>query len=1837
MPRPSFISQATALAKKNAKLKLRHFQGLLLELLVPTAVMIGMWGIRLALKVTVTKADIPSTYDPITSLEQLYISSDCPDSSLIYNCNPDEPKTCGINSMTDCQLTHIAIAPHSTDDTNSINAAKKFFNWTDANLEFPQISSPLFVYFESEKSFQNYIEGGKYSLNPDDPVYSAAIIFNEGYPGWDFTIRLNKTRGQSLNPETKGSVTNDAVKTNSQDPTTSNGATIPPYLESYRDSGVFALQDLVHSFIATEVCQLKGICNNNQNVTVHLAGTADFPNEEQKSDGFWEVIGIYFALLMILATLYPIANVIKSLVHEKETKIREGMLMMALRQDALWITWIFHFLCLFIPLAVILMLVGTKLFEYSEMQYIFLYFLVFFLASISYSILVSVLFNKSRTATIVGTLVFFMGYFIYIGLSTNSSTTKSQLLLACLHPASAFTYGVLAFQEYEDTKEGINSATWNTSDINPITFRDTILMQCANTLYLLILAWYLSQVVPSEFGASKPWYFIFQPKYWISCFQDLTPINPVKTIIPKKLPQNDVDGVEMTNMNENAPPVEEVPETFKQQIINNNCVDIQNIRKEFNTNNGVKVAVDNLSLTIYSGQITALLGHNGAGKSTLLSMLTGLYPPTSGTAVIEGFNIMEDLDSARLSIGMCPQHDVLHDDLTVEEHLYMFAEIKGCTPEKAKEEVDKMIVSVGLVEKRKDKTRNLSGGQKRKLSVGIAFIGGSRVVVLDEPTSGMDPYSRRFTWNVIRQHREGRVIILTTHFMDEADLLGDRIAIVGDGKLLCCGTSLYLKKMFGVGYNMTIEKRDATNFDETKFMNAVHKVIPEAKLLTNVGTEVTVELPFSSSKLFESLFISFDDSLQELGIHSYGMSVTTLEEVFLKVASGSSGFKTKEKLMNERKKSIDRDSGRHAVVNADGKSTGNDNLGVDPESGRIQKKSVVVEFEKYDHDKDAYILALTQFFSLIEKRFLIFQSDSKAWLMQYVMPVLFVLLGGVIMATAQFSVDQPSLKLSVSSYNKGISIDYLPLPYSNGPYFCYDKSCSSINLVSGQSNIMNNLYNKDSFPLEPLNDAVSIYNISNYIFRERNEYEASRYGAFTITNIESNNVNNNYEIDYIVHGNYTAVHAGPLFNTLMAETYIKSFDSSISISARLHPFPDTQKETKQYSNFNLSNLIFFILIAIPFSAASFGGYTVYEKEVKAKDQQMISGVSIPIYWLSNYVWDIFTYQFTAWLLIIIIVALPDTDLIAKGDGLRATIALFLLLSFGLPSFTYLQCFLMNKSTAAQIVVLFTTFIFGLILSIVGTVLRIIPSTVDVYVDHLRVLFCFFPPFALGEGLLNLALIDFLSSSELGGSKTYNAFDWKITGLNLVMLVVVGIGYFILTIIIDYLLARGTIQQIITKLTVQIPEDHTPRDEDVQHEDQRVLSGEASRDSSIVLNDVKKIYSTGKYAVKGVSLGIPNGECFGLLGVNGAGKTSLLSILSGQNKPTAGNITLGGYDLFTNLHRCRQNIGYCPQFDALFDLLTARQHLTLYAKMKGIKSKDIKKEVDAKMTEMGLTEYADRSSGGYSGGTKRKLSVAMAMLGEPSLVFLDEPSTGMDPMARRFMWDVISDIVTEREKCCLILTTHSMEECEALCSRVGIMVGGVLRCLGSCTRLRNRYGLGFQIEILLEFPEQDIVHQKSEEIASAAGVTLQEDSTITESQLQSVMESIGSSKLLPRISIDSTGADLRAALNISNTVTIKQLASWILLENRTDNYLGFLENTYPGSIVREIQGSKVRVEVPFLLDGVPRKLSSMFGMMEREKENLHIREYSIAQTSLEQIFNFFASQQSEEDQNIIHAR
>uniref|UniRef100_A0A8D0FT69 ATP binding cassette subfamily A member 13 n=1 Tax=Strix occidentalis caurina TaxID=311401 RepID=A0A8D0FT69_STROC len=220
-----------------------------------------------------------------------------------------------------------------------------------------------------------------------------------------------------------------------------------------------------------------------------------------------------------------------------------------------------------------------------------------------------------------------------------------------------------------------------------------------------------------------------------------------------------------------------------------------------------KAAVKDLSLSFHRGQITALLGPNGAGKTTVISLLTGLYPPSSGTIIINGKDIRTDLAAIRTELGVCPQYDVLFNILTVREHLLLYGSVKA--PGWTREQLNQALEDVDLSQHQYKPVGALSGGMKRRLSIAISFIGNSKTVVLDEPTSGVDPCSRRSIWDVLLKYKAGCTLIFTTHHLDEAEVLSDRIAILQRGQLRCCGSPSYLRETYGQGHSLTLIKKGA--------------------------------------------------------------------------------------------------------------------------------------------------------------------------------------------------------------------------------------------------------------------------------------------------------------------------------------------------------------------------------------------------------------------------------------------------------------------------------------------------------------------------------------------------------------------------------------------------------------------------------------------------------------------------------------------------------------------------------------------------------------------------------------------------------------------------------------------------------------------------------------------------------------------------------------------------------------------------------------------------------------------------------------------------------------------
>jgi len=226
------------------------------------------------------------------------------------------------------------------------------------------------------------------------------------------------------------------------------------------------------------------------------------------------------------------------------------------------------------------------------------------------------------------------------------------------------------------------------------------------------------------------------------------------------------------------------------------------------------------------------------------------------------------------------------------------------------------------------------------------------------------------------------------------------------------------------------------------------------------------------------------------------------------------------------------------------------------------------------------------------------------------------------------------------------------------------------------------------------------------------------------------------------------------------------------------------------------------------------------------------------------------------------------------------------------------------------------------------------------------------------------------------------------------------------------------------------------------------------------------------AVDGVTLDIREGELFSLLGPNGAGKTTILNILTGILKPTKGTVIIGGYNVSSNLEEIKTKIGVCPQQAAVFNFLSARENIEFFGNLHAIPRKELKERMEHLLEILDLVEVSTRKAKGYSGGMLRKLNLIIALISDPEIAFLDEPTVGMDPRACRATWNFI-ETLKKRHKT-IILTTHYIEEAEALSDRVGILDYGKLIELGTPQELLERYGANNLEEVFLNITGRRIV-------------------------------------------------------------------------------------------------------------------------------------------------------------------
>uniref|UniRef100_A0A4W6G932 ATP binding cassette subfamily A member 3 n=1 Tax=Lates calcarifer TaxID=8187 RepID=A0A4W6G932_LATCA len=1309
-----------------------------------------------------------------------------------------------------------------------------------------------------------------------------------------------------------------------------------------------------------------------------------FPYPAFIYDVFILAIQNQLPLVLVLSFTYTSLNIVRAVVQEKERKLKEYMRMMGLSN---WLHWSAWFLMFFLFLSISVFFVTVLLciqvspngavLTYSDPTLVFVFLLVFTVATINFSFMISAFFSR-------GTGIQWCNLF-------DSVTVDDDFSLAQV-------LGLLLFD---------------------------------SVLYGLV-AWYMEAVFPGEYGVPLPSYFFVLPSYWCS--------SPRMALVNEKEEEEDAEKALKGEF------IEEEPAGLVSGI------KIKHLVKEFKVGHKTRKAVRDLTLNMFEGQITVLLGHNGAGKTTTLSMLTGLFPPTSGRAYINGYDICQDMALIRRSLGLCPQHDVLFDNLTVREHLLFYAQLKGYSKDKIPDEVDRIIRILNLEDKRQARSKTLSGGMKRKLSIGIALIGDSKVVMLDEPTSGMDPSARRATWDLLQGEKRGRTILLTTHFMDEADLLGDRIGIMAGGELQCCGSPLFLKNKYGAGYHMVIVKDALCNVSE--ITRLVHMYVPNATMESSAGAELSYILPKESTSRFELLFAELEMNREELGIASYGASVTTMEEVFLRVGKlVDSSLDIQAIQLPALQYQHERRS--HDWTTDDASSIS----GMTDVTDFTDSGTLISEDCSNIKLNTGVRLHLQQFYAMFLKRALYSWRNWKVMVAQFLVPLVFTVVALVVARTFPNHRDATQLRLALSRY--GPTRVPLALQPGAGPLASALAKAYSSQLPA---------------QLGQLEEGGS--------FNERCVVGAAFRGSSSLYAEATAYFNN--------EGYHTPATALMMVDNALFKLLA---GPNASIQTGNYPMPRNMSEIegrKQFTGFAIAINLMYGMASL---SSTFALLLVTESSIKSKHVQQVSGVYLSNFWFSALLWDLVNFLLPCLLMLVVFQAF-GVKAFVEDNHLVDVLLLLLLYGWAVVPLMYLLSFFFSTAATAYTRLTIFNMISGTATFLAVTIMTIPELKLQDLSHLLDKVFLIFPNYCLGMSFSqfyqNYEFISFCTSSPLSRTIckilniTYqeNYFSMSEPGVGrfLVAFSVQGVVFIILLFVIELQCVR-TLWRLLTSLCrgLFVFFSLLPEDRDVAEERKRVLECqpivESMVGSPLILQELSKVYSSGTnlLAVDRLSLAVGKGECFGLLGFNGAGKTTTFKMLTGDESVTSGDAYIDGYSILRDIKKVRQRIGYCPQFDAVLDHMTGRETLSMYARLRGIPEKYVSGCVENVLRSLLLEPHADKLVRSYSGGNKRKLSAGMALIGGPPVIFLDEPSTGMDPVARRLLWDAVTR--TRESGKAIIITSHSMEECEALCTRLAVMVNGQFKCLGSPQHLKSKFGSGYtllaKVHVEAELEDSDL--------------------------------------------------------------------------------------------------------------------------------------------------------------------
>ncbi len=1011
------------------------------------------------------------------------------------------------------------------------------------------------------------------------------------------------------------------------------------------------------------------------------------------------------------------------------------------------------------------------------------------------------------------------------------------------------------------------------------------------------------------------------------------------------------------------------------------------IGRQLGSNRQAVHAVDNLSIEVSKGQIMVLLGANGSGKSTTLDAIAGLSKLSAGEIDI-------NYGEKTPKFGLCPQKNVLWDNLSVREHVKIFSKLKSTEKGDTDKKIMQLLKDCDLNKKAKALSKTLSGGQKRKVQLAMMFTGGSSVCCVDEVSSGLDPLSRRKIWDILLAERGSRTIILTTHFLDEADLLADNIAILSKGVLKANGSSVGLKNQLGAGYRIhVLNVPGGAQANLTRFHSVPREVHFDETVYTVQGSAEAAR---------------FVSGLEQEGIMEYRVSGPTIEDVFLRVASEFYFETANGDIRDERKALRDATEGTK-------------------DNSRCHSLSLMAGHR---------ISLVLQAWYLFRKRMTILRRNPLPYLAAFLIPVI---AAGLVTLFLQ-GVPKPgcSGEDSYRTPESTIADQWNDLLLVIGP----SDSVQPELLESFVAAMSDNLDVDPGGPNnmgQPSSNASHFHTVVNYP-------EFANYIAANYANVTPGGV---YLGDSLWQP--TIAWKGDNANFPLAAITQNVLDRlltgiPINVGFAFFDIPSMP------NFFDILQLIVYFGLAMSVYPAFFALYPTIERLRNVRGLHYSNGVRALSLWLAYVSFDFCLVFASSVIAIIIFRAVSNIwfhieylFVVFFLYGLCGTLCAYLV-----SLFTKSQLAAFAFAAGGQCVVFLIYFIAYM------SVLTYAPTDkIDSYIEITHFTIAIISPSGslLRSLFTSLNVFSILCRGPAGRDMASYPGEIGLYGGPILYLTVQSMLLFALLISIEG--GPSILSRLRPTSRLHDVEEKEPMDRDIADEIVRVPK---SKDNLRLLH-VSKTFNKS-VAVDDITFGVGAGEIFALLGPNGAGKTTTISLVRGDIQPTrnGGEIFVDSISILKQRAAARSRLGVCPQFDAM-DQMTVLEHLVFYARIRGVP--DISHNVNDIIHAVGLSQFKHRMAAKLSGGNKRKLSLGIALMGNPSVLLLDEPSSGMDAASKRVMWKTLAAVSPGRS---IVLTTHSMEEADALAHRAGIMARRML-ALGTTDALRSRYGSMYHVHIV----------------------------------------------------------------------------------------------------------------------------------------------------------------------------